>query len=352
MLVDGTWARLAGEPYDATFELAAALVLVSIAGTLAWEIQRRLAAVSGPRAPHPAQRGLAGADAEGTLMLWAADAGPQDRPLLSIDAVPYELAEPDLTQEELEAPAEVPDLPDLASLADGLCRRDLAILHGIPYDGATVAIEIRDGDSDPVLYVPRAPDPCRPRASRCGRDLHRLVSGRSSEASGMVGSGAPRVYQLPTAWRAVVFGAWLVMLGLGAWEFSAPRETDLSDMLLLWGVGLWASWAMVMALTHGIVADTSGVHVRKGRGWQSRSWDELYMAESTGTSVLLHTQSDEGAALESSGLPGAAVLRGLGIRNLADRCADQVNAMIRDASLRPRTTWREPAAKSPVVALG
>lgn len=148
VLVDGTWARLATEPYDATFWLAAALTLAVTAGALGVVVLRAMRAVAVLGRPHHALEVLAYADPRGNLLVWAADAGPEDDPLFSMGFADHE----DLSWPVWNHGDD--GLADLASQDGAVGRRDPAILHAVPHDGALVPVEVRPPDEDPVLLVP------------------------------------------------------------------------------------------------------------------------------------------------------------------------------------------------------
>ncbi|MGW0229287.1 hypothetical protein ACWDWO_13305 [Actinopolymorpha singaporensis] len=162
VLVDGSWARLAAEPFDPTgwYMLAAgaALVGATLVGTvLAW--RRRLAVLAS--GPVPALTVWAGPAPDGLLtsdspwvrraVVYAADDENMRRPLLVVPVEAYDLHDDDRPDD---------DLPD-----DDLPEKDdepgPAILFGLPGDGAVLALQV-EGD-EPLLLLPTGP------ARRAGR---------------------------------------------------------------------------------------------------------------------------------------------------------------------------------------
>lgn len=160
VLVDGSWARLAAEPFDPTgwYMLAAgaALVGATLVGTvLAW--RRRLTALAS--GPVPALTVWAGPAPDGLLtsrdpwvrraVVYAADDETMSRPLF---VVPVEAF--DLSHDEDRLDDRLDDLPD-----DDLPEKDdepgPATLFGLPCDGAVVALRM-EGD-EPLLLLPTGP---------------------------------------------------------------------------------------------------------------------------------------------------------------------------------------------------
>lgn len=336
VLLDGSWSRLATEPYDATLWLASGLALLIAAGSLALGVLRSVRAVAGLAQPHHGLGVLAGEDGQGRALIWAADARPEDRPLFELGFVPYSADDNVSAPPEDDAPA---GLPELEAFAEELRRRDPGILHAIPFDGGVVPVEVHPPDGDPVMLVPLSPiRPVRGSADPAA-DVEEIVTGRSLAASRIGTTGTPRVYEVSALGRAGVLMAWVGMLALGAWVVTGPDGPGPMEGLILWSGGVWGCRAAVLAMGHKVVADAAGVRVHGLRGWQSRSWDELSMAGSSATTVLLVTH-EEARTLETSARPGMAALRHIGVRNPAERCADEINAMISDPGLRPRIRWQ------------
>jgi hypothetical protein len=345
VLVDGEWARLAAEPCDATFSLAGAMTLLVAAAAVARAVALGVRAASDAAHPHLALRALVGQDAQGRALVWAADAGPADFPLFRFQFDAYGEDDP------IDTDADLPEsLPDLELLAHEFRRRDAAILHATPREGAYVPVEVHPAEGEPVLLVPTGPvKRIRGHHEPVAAPVEQILAGRREAVRRMGTAAIPRTYQLPAPVRVVVLVAWVCMLAGGMWLVSDPEVGSALAWLGVWTLGLWFSWDAVMAWAFTVVADSSGVHLRAASGWRHRPWDDLALAESTSTSVILHTHK-EGQSWETSGIPGAAWLRRVGVSNPADRCADEINAMITDPSLRPLTSY-QPNPTWPLVIL-
>ncbi|MYS32594.1 hypothetical protein K388_07233 [Streptomyces sp. KhCrAH-43] len=168
VLEDGTWQRLAAEPYDA-FEwqmltLAAGLPGISLLATGALA-RRRATALR--RDPVPTLRVLERVDAEGQTWLHAADDTSGRTPLFTcfFTSAVHEASDPEVCDLKV-CDLEVRDL----EIPGGERRPHLdtrlheAVLFGAPYDGSELLLLTTDADAHPVVL--RTTGPARPPRTR------------------------------------------------------------------------------------------------------------------------------------------------------------------------------------------
>lgn len=175
VLVDGSWARLAAEPFDPTgwYMLAAGFALLGttlVVTTLAW--RRRLAALAS--GPVPALAVWVDPDRDHFLMfrqrwvqhavVYAADDESMSRPLFAVPVEALEAGHDDLRDDDLPDD----DLPDDDEPGP-------ATLFGLPGDGAVIALRV-EGD-EPLLLLPTGP------ARRAGRQRRGRYVGASGPST-------------------------------------------------------------------------------------------------------------------------------------------------------------------------
>ncbi|MFI7140555.1 hypothetical protein ACIBQ5_23285 [Streptomyces massasporeus] len=158
VLEDGTWQRLAAEPYDA-FEwqmltLAAGLPDISL---LATGVLARRRATALRRDPVPTLRVLERVDAEGQTWLQAADDTSGRTPLFTcfFTSAVHEASDPEIRDLETPGGKRRPQLDT---------RLHEAVLFGAPYDGSELLLVTTDADAHPVVL--RTTGPARPPRTR------------------------------------------------------------------------------------------------------------------------------------------------------------------------------------------
>ncbi|MEU4169366.1 hypothetical protein AB0F46_21140 [Streptomyces sp. NPDC026665] len=368
VLEDGSWRRLASEPYDAMgpqfVVLAAGLPGLSllVTGLLA---RRRAAALR--RGPVPVLRVLERMDDDGVVWIYAGDDPAGRRPVLGAPFV----ADPPGTFEHGPAhPASDADI-DTDTDGDGDGDRDEgqgedlgyglmerfrvagrpgeAVLFGSPHDGGELLLVTtpRDGESavlrtsGPVRMLRPGDEPvCAPQPE-ADIETGGVRAAATTVPATLITTGRPLSWG-PNA-LARVGGAVVTLIVVVNVAFNARdlvtdgigvKEVLYTLVLLSW-LGLAAE-----LLNWRVTADSSGVWLTGWRKVRHVPWDRLgpvrYMKDGS-----VETRLPDGTGWRLSGLGVSKLERRLGFNPSCARMAEEVNALRHHPELRPT----EPASR-------
>lgn len=366
VVVDGDWAALVAEPYDAFgWEL---LVFAGLTASLAFfvnGVDGRTRSVRLRHGPLPVLKVLVREDHEdGRTWVFAADDPEGLRPVLYFHSLAA--SEEDEEDEEEEGPEDA-DAVDLTKVREILRGEDPppplreAVLYGVPYAGAEVAFAAREDEDSPEVVVecsvtavkpavagPARRGPMLPSQNRGRKNAQRPVEEIAATLAPVDGL---RVWKAHGLSRAVGLGL-LVVQGGGMWAML----DDGPSWTWLWlVVGLpWLTTAVATALTWRITADRDGLWVTGA--WRVRriEWDAITAVRHTEDGIRVTTGKDHpDVALSPTGW--AWLERRLNREPYAVRAADEMRALHLDPALRPAE--EAPAARQgmavgpPLVAL-
>ncbi|MFC9031537.1 hypothetical protein [Streptomyces arboris] len=348
IVVDGDWAALVAEPYDAfDWELLAMAGSAAALAFFANGVDGRTRARRLRRGPLPVLRVLVREGHEdGSTWVFAADDPEALRPILHF----HSLASFEEDEEE-EREVDESDL-DEASVVDLTKVREIlqgeepppplreAVLYGVPYTGAEVAFVAGDEHDDTEVLVecsvtavkPAVPGLMERGAKRRSQTRERRNPQRPVEeiAASMAPTAAPRVWKAHSFSRAVGLGLLLVQGG-GIWAMldDGPSWTWL--WLL---VGLpWLVSAVATALTWRITADRDGLWVTGA--WRVRrvQWDAITSVRHADDGIRVRMGKDSSVELSPTGWPWLE--RRMGREPYAVRTADELRALHQSPELRP-----------------
>ncbi|MER6406493.1 hypothetical protein ABT269_23860 [Streptomyces viridosporus] len=353
IVVDGDWAALVAEPYDA-FGWELLVLGGSVAGlaSLVNGVDGLTRAKRLRRGPLPVLRVLVreGHD-DGRTWVFAADDPEGLRPILhfhSLYAFDDEDEEDDDGDEEDEdedgsdAGDDSEAVVELGRIAEILRGEDPApplreaVLYGVPYAGAEVAFVSRDDADDPEVSVEcsvTAVKPAVPGLVERGPQRRKRKSPRRSVdeiAVGMTPTTDPRVWTAHGFSRAVGLGLLLVQGG-GIW---AALDEGPSWSWLWLVVGLpWLVTAVATALTWRITADRDGLWVTGA--WRVRRvpWDVITSVRHSDDGIRVGRAKDSSVELSPTGW--AWLERRLGREPRAERVVEEVRALLLRPELRP-----------------
>lgn len=345
IVVDGDWAVLVAEPYDAFgWEL---LVLVgSVAGLafLANGVDGRTRSQRLRRGPLPVLQVLVreGHD-DGRTWVFAADDPEGLRPILHFHSVyAFEDEDEDGDEDGLDAgdgPAAVVELGKVTEILRGedpLPPLREAVLYGVPYAGAEVAFVAREDADDAEVSVEcsvTAVKSAVPGLVERGPRRRKRESPRRSVdeiAAGMTPAAGPRVWTAHGFSRAVGLGLLLVQGG-GIW---ATLDEELSWTWLWLVVGLpWLATAVATALTWRIAADRDGLWVTGA--WRVRRvpWDVITSVRHSDDGIRVGRVKDSPVELSPTGW--AWLERRLGREPHVGRAVEELQALLLRPELRP-----------------
>ncbi|WP_192582438.1 hypothetical protein [Streptomyces triticiradicis] len=332
VLEDGSWQRLASEPYDAMGPqlgaLAAGLPGLSllVTGLLA---RRRAAALR--RGPVPVLRVLERMDEDGLVQIHAGDDTACRRPVL---AAPFAAGAPD--GDEREAAADGEGLEELTAAA-ALPRE--AVMFGSPHDGGELLL-VTTFRGEPAVLRTSGP-------VRRSRPDGRPVSAPGTGAYAVADTTATPVPETlvttgrPLSWGpgplARSFGAALALIMVGGAAFNARAlVTDWTDVKAAFFLLCMLTWLGIAAelLNWRVTADRSGLWL-SGR-WKVRHlpWDDLRSARYTRHgSVEMRVPDGDHWRLSGVGMP--KLERRLGLNPSYVRMAEEVTALRDHPELRP-----------------
>lgn len=363
VVVDGDWAALVAEPYDAIgWEL---LVFAGLAASLAFfvnGVDGRTRSVRLRRGSLPVLKVLVREDHEdGRTWVFAADDPEGLRPVLHFHSLTA------VEEEEDEEEYDEAEAVDLTKVRQILSGEDPppplreAVLYGVPYAGAEVAFAARDDEDTLEVLVecsvtavkPAVAGPVRRGPKLPSRSRERKNARRPVEeiAATMAPVEGPRVWKAHDLSRAVGLGL-LVVQGGGMWAML----DDGPSWTWLWLiVGLpWLTTAVATALTWRITADRDGLWVTGA--WRVRriEWAAITAVRHTEDGIRVTTGKDH-PDVELSPTGWAWLERRLGREPYAVRAADEVRALHLDPELRPAeeasAAWQGMAVGPPLVAV-
>ncbi|MYR93382.1 MULTISPECIES: hypothetical protein [unclassified Streptomyces] len=341
IVVDGDWAALVAEPYDAFgWE---ALVVGGTAAALAFfanGVDGRTRSARLRRRPLPVLRVLVREDHEdGRTWVFAADDPEALRPILHFHSL-HAFEDED---EEADGDGDDADAVDITKVRQILSGDDPppplreAVLYGAPYAGAEVALAARlDADEPEVLVEcsvtavkPATPGPVkrgprRPERKNAQRPVEEIVAAMTP------GTGL-RVWKAHGFSRAVGLGL-LVVQGGGIWAMvdDGPSWHWLWLPLAL----PWLISAVATALTWRITADRDGLWVTGA--WRVRrvAWDAVTAVRHSEDTIRVGTGKDH-PNVELSPTGWAWLERRVGREPYAVRAAEEVRALVLRPELRP-----------------
>ncbi|MFJ3433641.1 hypothetical protein ACIPMU_08775 [Streptomyces cyaneofuscatus] len=381
IVVDGDWAALAAEPYDAFgWEL---LVLGAAAAALAFfanGVDGRTRSARLRRRPLPVLRVLVREGHEdGRTWVFAADDPEALRPILhfhSLLAIDEDENEDEKGNEGEqgnegekgnESDDGEADAVHLTKVRQILTGDDPppplreAVLYGAPYAGAEVALAARADADEPEVLVECSVTAVKAAVpgvlTRAPKGRQRKSERRSVEevAATMTPGPGLRVWQAHGLARAVGL-CLLVVQGGGIW---ATIDDGPSWVWLCLPVALsWMISAVATTLTWRITADRDGLWVTGA--WRVRrvEWDAITAVRHHEDGIRIGTGTGKGKGHDNVDLAptGWAWLeRRLGREPYAVRAADELRALHLDPELRPAeeapTARQGMPAGPPLVAL-
>lgn len=345
IVVDGDWAALVAEPYDAFgWEL---LVLVgSVAGLafLANGVDGRTRSQRLRRGPLPVLHVLlrGGHDDDVRTWVFAADDPEGLRPILHFHSL-YAFEDEDGNgdgdgRDADDGPAAV----ELGKVTEVLRGEDPppplreAVLYGVPYAGAEVVFVARDDADDAEVSVEcsvTAVKPAVPRLVERGPQRRKRMNPRRSVdeiAAGMTPTAGPRAWTAHGFSRAVGLGLLLVQGG-GIW---VTLDEGPSWTWLWLAVGLpWLVTAVATALTWRITADRDGLWVTGA--WRVRRvpWNVITSVRHSDDGIRVGRAEDSPVELSPTGW--AWLERRLGREPHAGRAVEEVQVLLLRPELRP-----------------
>ncbi|MFJ8841854.1 hypothetical protein ACIRFF_02995 [Streptomyces cyaneofuscatus] len=370
IVVDGDWAALAAEPYDAFgWEL---LVLGGAAAALAFfanGVDGRTRSARLRRRPLPVLRVLVREGHEdGRTWVFAADDPGTLRPILhfhSLLAIDEEDDEEDGEEDEKrnESDDGEADAAHLTKVRQILTGDDPppplreAVLYGAPYAGAEVALAARADADEPEVVVECSVTAVKPAVpglvARGPKRRERKTERRPVEeiAAAMTPGPGLRVWKAHGFSRAVGL-VLLVVQGGGIW---AMLDDGPSWSWLWLPVALsWLISTVATTLTWRITADRDGLWVTGA--WRVRrvEWDAITAVRHHEDGIRIGTgKGHDNVDLAPTGW--AWLERRLGHEPYAVRAADEVWALHLDPELRPAeeapTARQGMPAGPPLVAL-
>jgi hypothetical protein len=339
IVVDGDWAALVAEPYD-VFGWELLVLGGSVAGLafLVNGVAGRTRSQRLRRGPLPVLRVLVReGHNDGRTWVFAADDPEALRPVLHFHSL-YAFEDEDGHDED-DAPEAAVELGKVAEILRGEDPTPPlreAVLYGVPYAGAEVAVVACDADDDPEVSVQcsvTAVTPAAPGLVERGPQRRKRKSLRRSVdeiAVGMTPTAEPRVWTAHGFSRAV--GLFLLLMqGGGIW---AVLDEGLSWSWLWLVVGLpWLVTAVTTALTWRITADRDGLWVTGA--WRVRRvpWDVITSVRHSEDGIRIGRAKDSAVELSPTGW--AWLERRLGREPHAERTAEELQALLLRPELRP-----------------
>ncbi|GAA3393785.1 hypothetical protein GCM10017752_36310 [Streptomyces roseoviridis] len=342
IVVNGDWAALVAEPYDAVgWELLALVGFVAGLAFLANGADGRGRSQRLRREPLPVLRVLVreGHD-DGRTWVFAADDPEGLRPILHFHSLyAFEEEEEEEAEDDDGGDAAVVELDKITEILRGEDPppplRE-AVLYGVPHAGAEVAFVAFDDEDDVEVSVQcsvTAVKSAGPALTERGRRRHEREDPQrpfDGIAAGMTPSAGPRTWTAHGFSRAVGLGLLLVQGG-GIWAALA----DGPSWHWLWlAVGLpWLVTAVATALTWRITADRDGLWVTGA--WRVRRvpWNVITSVRHSDDGIRIGRAKDSSVELSPTGW--AWLERRLGREPHALRTAEELRALLLHPDLRP-----------------
>ncbi|WP_157865031.1 hypothetical protein [Streptomyces prasinopilosus] len=348
VVVDGDWAALVAEPYDAFgWEL---LVLGGSVAGLAFLVNGadgRARSERLRRGPLPVLNVLVREDHDdGHTWVFAADDPDGLRPILHFHSLYAAEEDEDGDgeggedgREAGDGPAGLVGLGRAAEILRGAGPRPPlreAVLYGVPYAGAEVAFVARGDADDPEVSVECSVTAVKPAVPGRGERGPRRRGGQGPQrsvdeiAAGMTPAAGPRVWGAHGFSRAVGLGLLLVQGG-GIW---AALDEGPSWTWLWPALGLpWLVTAVATALTWRITADRDGLWVTGA--WRVRRvpWDVITSVRHSDDGIRV--ERAEGSPVGISPTGWAWLERRTGREPRAGRAVEEVRALLLRPELRP-----------------
>ncbi|MFB7558830.1 hypothetical protein [Streptomyces brevispora] len=343
VLEDGSWRRLAAEPYDAfgwqLLALAAALPGLSFltVGVLA---RRRAAALR--RAPVPTLRVLDRMDYEGRTWVYAADDTTGRTPLFSC-LWTATLPDDDKLMGRIEAENEDGDGDEEGSRVD--TRLHEAVILGAPYEGGELVLVTTDRAGDPVVI--RTASPVRlPRTGK--KPLLKSPSDTDPDTSDpqrrdridriaatLTPAGRPMRWGPGPAARTagVAFTAAVMTGAFFTVHLLATDGFDWHLLLPLLTLPVWIHFAALL-FNWRATADSTGLWLTGAWTVRHIPWERLRRAEYTDQgSIEIHRT--DGSTWHLAGLGEPRLERRLRLRPSYVHMTEEVSALHAHPELRP-----------------
>lgn len=340
IVVDGDWAALVAEPYDAIgWELPAVAGSVAGLAFLANGVDGRRRSHRLRREPLPVLRVLVreGHD-DGRTWMFAADDPEGLRPILHFHSM-YAFENEAEEDDEDEGDAAVVELDRITEILKGEDPppplRE-AVLYGVPYPGAEVAFVALDDEDDVEVSVQCSVTAVRPAGPGLmergqGRRARKNAQRPSDEiAAGMTPTAGPRTWTAHGFSRAVGLGLLLVQGG-GIWAALDDRPS----WHWLWlAVGLpWLVTAVATALTWRITADRDGLWVTGAWRVTLVPWNVITSVRHSADGIRVGRAKESSVELSPTGW--AWLEHRLGRGPHAVRTAEELRALLLHPELRP-----------------
>ncbi|MFF6870726.1 hypothetical protein [Streptomyces sp. NPDC012450] len=343
IVVDGDWAALVAEPYDAIgWELMAVAGSVAGLAFLANGVDGRTRSRRLRREPLPVLHVLVreGHD-DGRTWVFAADDPEGLRPILHFHSLyAFEEEEEGERKDKDGGDAAVVELDKITEILKGEDPppplRE-AVLYGVPYAGAEVVFVAFDDEDDDEVSVQcsvTAVKPAGPGLMARGQRRHEQENPQrpyDEIAAGITPSAGPRTWTAHGLARAVGLNLLLVQGG-GIW---AALEGGPSWHWLWLAVSLpWLVTAVATALTWRVTADRDGLWVTGA--WRVRRvpWNVITSVRHSGDGIRIGRAGDSSVELSPTGW--AWLERRLGREPHAVRTAEELRALLLHPELRPR----------------
>lgn len=346
IVVDGDWAALVAEPYDAFgWELLVLAGSVAALALFANGVDGRTRSVRLRRGPLPVLKVLVREDHEdGRTWVFAADDTETLRPILHFHSL-HAYEEEDEHEGaagggEGDDEAEAVDLTKVRAILTGddppPPLRE-ALLYGAPYAGAEVALAARLDADEAEVVVECSVTAVKPAApglvTRGPKHRERNSEQRPVEeiAASMTPATGLRVWKAHGFSRAVGLGL-LVVQGGGIWAMvdDGPSWHWLWLPLAL----PWLVSAVSTALTWRITADRDGLWVTGAWRVRQLPWDAITAVRHSEDGIRVGTGKDH-PNIELSPTGWAWLERRLGREPYAVRAAEEVRALLLRPELRP-----------------
>ncbi|WP_030206306.1 hypothetical protein [Streptomyces bikiniensis] len=329
VVVDGDWAALVAEPYDAVgWELLAVAGSVAGLAFLANGVDGRRRSQRLRREPLPVLHVLVREDHDdGRTWVFAADDPEGLRPILHFHSL-YAFEQEEDDEDGGAAPVvELDKITEVLKGEDPPPPLREAVLYGAPYAGAEVAFVAFDDEDDVEVSVQCSVTAVKPAGSG--------LMGRGQRpcdeiAAGMTPSAGPRTWTAHGSSRAVGLGLLLVQGG-GIW---AALEDGPSWHWLWLAVSLpWLVTAVATALTWRITADRDGLWVTGA--WRVRRvpWNVITSVHHSADGIRVGRAEDSSVELSPTGW--AWLEHRLGREPHAVRTAEELRVLLLHPELRP-----------------